>query len=63
MRFHEKRGYHIAAHFADCGFKFGRWLDMNWMEKRLKAADTPGGNPIPWQAVMQNAEITHQYFR
>lgn len=61
MRFHEKRGYRTVAHFPACGFKFGRWLDLNWMEKRLKGVDPPGGVPIPWQAVMQNAEFIHQY--
>ena len=61
MRFHEKRGYRTVAHFPACGFKFGRWLDLNWMEKRLKGVDTPGGAPVPWQTVMQNAEFIHQY--
>ena len=61
MRFHEKRGYRTVAHFPACGFKFGRWLDLNWMEKRLKGVDPPGGVPVPWQAVMQNAEFIHQY--
>ena len=45
MRFHEKRGYRTVAHFPACGFKFGRWLDLNWMEKRLKGVDPPGGVP------------------
>ena len=63
MRFHEKRGYRTVAHFPACGFKFGRWVDLNWMEKRLKGVDPPGGTPVPWQTVMQNAEIMHQYFR
>lgn len=63
MRFHEKRGYRTVAHFPACGFKFGRWVDLNWMEKRLKGVDPPGGNPVPWQTVMQNAEIMYQYFR
>ena len=63
MRFHEKRDYRTVAHFPACGFKFGRWLGLNWMEKRLKGVDTPGGSPVPWQTVMQNAEIIHQYFR
>ena len=61
MRFHEKRGYRTVAHFPACGFKFGRWIDLNWMEKRLKGVDPPGGVPVPWQAVMQNAEFIHQY--
>ncbi|MBE5770879.1 MAG: N-acetyltransferase [Clostridia bacterium] len=42
MRFHEKMGYHLAAHFHQCGYKFGRWYDMIWMEKMLgEHADHP----------------------
>ena len=41
-QFHEKLGYTTVAHFHKCGYKLGRWLDMNWMEKILaEHADTP----------------------
>lgn len=33
MRFHERMGYKLVAHFHRSGFKFGRWYDMIWMEK------------------------------
>lgn len=33
MRFHERMGYRLVAHFHRSGFKFGRWYDMIWMEK------------------------------
>ncbi len=33
--FHEKHGYTKVAHFHKCGFKFGRYYDMIWMEKIL----------------------------
>ena len=32
-RFHEKMGYHTVAVFHSCGYKFGRWYDLTWMEK------------------------------
>ena len=32
-RFHEKMGYHTVACFHSCGWKFGRWYDLTWMEK------------------------------
>jgi len=35
MRFHEKMGYHLVGRFHQCGYKFGRWYDMIWMEKML----------------------------
>lgn len=33
--FHEKLGYVKVAHFHKCGYKFGRYYDMIWMEKIL----------------------------
>ena len=55
-RFHEKQGYHVAAHFPRCGFKFGRWVGLFWMEKRLKTVEIPSDKPTPWSSIMQNAE-------
>lgn len=31
--FHKKFGYKKVAHFTKCGYKFGVWKDMIWMEK------------------------------
>ena len=33
VRFHEKMGYSMVGEFHKCGFKFGRWYNMVWMEK------------------------------
>jgi len=35
MAFHEHLGYSKVAHFTKCGYKFGTWYDMIWMEKML----------------------------
>ena len=35
VRFHERMGYALVAHFHQCGKKFGRWYDMVWMEKLI----------------------------
>ena len=32
---HERLGFERAAHFREVGFKFGRWLDLVFMQKRL----------------------------
>ncbi len=34
-RFHERMGYTLCGTFHRCGYKFGRWYDMIWMEKML----------------------------
>lgn len=42
MAFHEHLGYSKAAHFIKCGYKFGTWYDLVWMEKHIGAhLDTP----------------------
>ncbi len=33
--FHAHMGYTKVAHFHRCGYKFGRWYDMIWMEKQI----------------------------
>ena len=35
--FHQRMGYHLVGRFAKCGYKFGTWYDMIWMEKHLAA--------------------------
>ena len=35
MIFHEHLGYSKVAHFMKCGYKFGKWYDVIWMEKVL----------------------------
>lgn len=59
LHFHEKLGYHPAAHFPDCAFKFGRWCGLYWMEKRLKTVDIPNTIPSPWRTVMQSVQYSY----
>lgn len=33
--FHEHLGFRRVGHFTKCGYKFGRWYDMIWMEKLI----------------------------
>ncbi len=35
MQFHEHMGYRLVGSFTKCGYKFGRWYDMVWMEKHI----------------------------
>lgn len=44
-RFHRAMGYSEVGRFESCGYKFGRWYDMVWMEKRL--APAPATPPRP----------------
>ena len=35
ISFHAHLGYSMVGEFHNCGYKFGRWYDMVWMEKML----------------------------
>jgi L-amino acid N-acyltransferase YncA len=39
IRFHERLGFERVAYFREVGHKFGRWLDLVFMQRFL---DTPG---------------------
>ncbi len=56
LRFHEKQGYVRSVHFPACGFKFGRWLGLIWMEKRTKPVEIPSYLPTPWEDIVQNPQ-------
>ena len=42
--FHTHMGYSLAGTFRQCGYKFGRWYNMIWMEKIVGGhySDQPG---------------------
>lgn len=40
-RFHERMGFRTCGMFRGCGYKFGRWYSMVWMEKIIGAYQTP----------------------
>ena len=40
--FHEHLGYQLVGKFHNCGYKFGRWYHMIWMEKMI---GDHGGKP------------------
>ncbi|MGD9903947.1 MAG: N-acetyltransferase family protein [Dehalococcoidia bacterium] len=39
LRFHERLGFERVAHFQQVGFKFGRWLDLVFLQRMLTDAD------------------------
>ena len=36
VQFHGHMGYRMVGEFHKCGYKFGRWYNMVWMEKILR---------------------------
>lgn len=49
IRFHEKFGYKKVGTFEKVGFKFGRWLDVTWMQKTLNKKSTKMSKVIPYK--------------
>ena len=35
VEFHAHLGYRFVGEFRQCGYKFGRWYNMVWMEKHI----------------------------
>ena len=54
LAFHEKMGYRVTAEMPGCGFKFGRWLGVTWMEKQLNFVEFPSDFPISWHDIRQD---------
>ena len=63
-RFHERMGFHRNGLFRSCGYKFGRWYDMIWMEKLIgeHTADEPPIQPFS-SAVPDTAPFFFQFPR
>ena len=57
IAFHQHLGYTFLARFDRCGYKFGRWLGIVWMQKPLSFVDIPTSTPIPWIDIGENHEI------
>jgi phosphinothricin acetyltransferase len=41
LRLHKRFGFEEVAHFKQVGFKFGRWLDLKFLQLLLKTPDNP----------------------
>lgn len=47
LAFHEKMGYHFVAELPECGYKFGNYYGVVWMEKFLNSDKKPENFPTP----------------
>lgn len=49
IAFHTAMGFSMVGEFHACGYKFGRWYNMCWMEKHIgeHAANQPPVIPFP----------------
>ena len=54
-QFHAHLGYRMVGEFHRCGYKFGRWYDMVWMEKLLGEHPAVPAPVIPFPALPPEA--------
>ena len=56
LDFHRKLGYRHVADFPACGFKFGRWLGITWLDKELLSVDSPSSFPRSFPEIRQDSQ-------
>ena len=56
LDFHRKNGYLSISVMENCGYKFGRWLGVTWMEKELPFVPFSGIFPASFPIIMQSDE-------
>ena len=49
--FHTRMGYRLVGEFRKCGYKFGRWYNMIWMEKWIGDHPDEPEPVLPFPAV------------
>lgn len=52
MRFHQKMSFIPVGEFPQCGFKFGTWYDIVWMEKRLFQPNKQPSPLVPFPCLL-----------
>ena len=62
--FHAHLGYKTVGTFKKCGYKFGRWYDMIWMEKCIGPTQTRIDfmHPIPYRMASSAADFFNLVF-
>lgn len=57
MEFHQHLGYRLVGQFYQCGYKFGRWYDMVWMEKLVGEHGVEPVREKPFPELQQELEL------
>lgn len=56
LAFHRDRGYTQCAYFAGSGVKFGKLLDVVWLEKQTGSVEIPNSAPKAWKSIIHSDE-------
>ena len=55
VKFHKKLGYELVGKHSRCGYKFGNWYGVCWLEKNLC------DRPMSVQSFIPFSEIAHEF--
>ena len=56
VEFHRHLGYDMVGEFHNCGYKFGRWYHMVWMEKMIGEHRSGQDFPKNFPQIREEAE-------
>ncbi len=56
LEFHRHLGYRLVGEFFQCGYKFGRWYNMVWLEKHIGNHLKDQGAPKAFEEVRGRIE-------
>ena len=63
LAFHKKLGYTVTAELPGCGFKFGQWLGVTWVEKTIGFVQFPRDFPVEWHTLRQDEQKIRNILR
>lgn len=58
VKFHSAMGYDTVGKFCKCGWKFGKWYDMIWMEKFIGKHESSPKEFIPFSDIRASLKNT-----
>lgn len=50
-KFHEKMGFTVSGRHDKCGYKFGKWYSIVWMDKSIADRPVPAEPFIPYSEI------------
>jgi len=57
VEYHSHMGYRLVGEFDRCGYKFGRWYNLVWMEKLIGEHTDSVGDFVPFPDIRDELEI------
>ncbi len=56
-KFHSRMGFSLAGRHKQCGYKFGKWYDIIWMDKVIQKIPDIHEAFIPFSRLRKNCDI------